>query len=83
MESNFGVIKNLFFHFNKQMRDLDTDDFIKELTKLISWYNQERPRSVLGGMSPVRFRVYVTKHISFRLEKTERATIVTDTQKVG
>lgn len=32
------------------------DEFIAEVDRYISWYNQQRIRTSLGGLSPVGYR---------------------------
>ena len=53
MESFFGTLKAEFYHLN-QFRDLD--DLQMGLRRYIHYYNHERIRSKLGGLSPVEYR---------------------------
>jgi putative transposase len=53
MESFFGTLKAEFYHLN-QFRDLD--DLQMGLRRYIHYYNHERIRLKLGGLSPVEYR---------------------------
>lgn len=54
-ESFFGHLKSEFF-YRSSFKTLD--GFVKELNEYIRWYNNDRIRSDLGGMSPVEYREY-------------------------
>ena len=49
MESFFGVLKSEFYY---TQRFTDADDFIKELKEYIWYYNHERIKTKLKGLSP-------------------------------
>jgi putative transposase len=53
MESFFAVLKSEFFHLNKfkSVEELKT-----ELDKYIHYYNHDRIKMTLGGLSPVQYR---------------------------
>lgn len=53
MESFFGVLKSEFYYTK---RFTDADDFIKELEEYIWYYNHERIKTKLKGLSPVQYR---------------------------
>jgi putative transposase len=53
MESFFGVLKSEFYYTKKFT---DADDFIKELKEYIWYYNHERIKTKLKGLSPVQYR---------------------------
>jgi transposase InsO family protein len=53
MESFFGTLKAEFYHLN-QFSDLD--DLQMGLRRYIHYYNHERIRLKLGGLSPVEYR---------------------------
>ena len=53
MESFFGVLKSEFYYTKKFT---DADDFIIELKEYIWYYNHERIKTKLKGLSPVQYR---------------------------
>lgn len=53
MESFFGTLKSEFFHLN-QFRDLH--ELQTGIRRYIRYYNHERIRLTLGGLSPVEYR---------------------------
>lgn len=53
MESFFGVLKSEFYYTK---RFTDADDFIEELKEYIWYYNHERIKTKLKGLSPVQYR---------------------------
>jgi putative transposase len=53
MESFFGVLKSEFYYTKKFT---GADDFIKELKEYIWYYNHERIKTKLKGLSPVQYR---------------------------
>lgn len=53
-EGFFGRIKNEFF-YGRNWRNSSLESFIDQLDKYLEWYNEERIKMSLGGMSP---RVY-------------------------
>jgi putative transposase len=56
MESFFAVMKSEFFYLNKFK---SIEEFKTELAKYIRYYNHDRIKMQLGGMSPVQYR---TRH---------------------
>lgn len=54
MESFFGVLKSEFYYTRKFM---DVATFIKELRNYIWYYNHERIKTKLEGLSPVEYRI--------------------------
>ena len=57
MESFFGTLKSEFFHLQK----FDSvEQFITELEEYIDYYNNDRIKSKLGGLSPVQYRTQYT-----------------------
>ena len=53
MESFFGVLKSEFYHTKKFT---DADVFIAELKDYIWYYNHQRIKTKLKGLSPVQYR---------------------------
>ena len=53
MESFFGVLKSEFYYTKKFT---DADDFIAELKEYIWYYNHDRIKTKLKGLSPVQYR---------------------------
>jgi transposase InsO family protein len=66
MESFFGVLKSEFYYTKKFT---DADDFIEELKEYIWYYNHERIKTKLKGLSPVQYR-----NQSFLLTQTQCLT---------
>lgn len=58
MESFFGVVKTEFFYLNEFK---SIEQLRRGLMKYISYYNEERIKMRLGGLSPVEYR---TQHVS-------------------
>lgn len=61
MESLNGIIKteSLYCRFGKSRvrgKRVDASGIIQAAIDFISYYNEERPKEALGGMSPVQFR---------------------------
>lgn len=54
-EGFFGRLKNEMF-YNRNWNHISIDSFIKELDKYIHWYNENRIKMSLGGMSPLEYR---------------------------
>jgi transposase InsO family protein/transposase-like protein len=54
-EGFFGRLKNEFFYCRSWQR-VSIDVFIRELDAYIKWYNEERIKTSLEGMSPVEHR---------------------------
>ena len=54
-EGFFGRLKNEMF-YNKNWNHISIDSFIKELDSYMHWYNEERIKMSLGGMSPLQYR---------------------------
>lgn len=55
MEGFFGRLKVEFF-YGRDWSKHSTDEFIDELGEYIRWYNEDRVKVSLGGMSPKRYR---------------------------
>ena len=53
MESFFATLKSEFYHLN-QFRDLD--DLQAGIRRYIHYYNHDRIRLKLGGLTPVEYR---------------------------
>lgn len=53
MESFFGVLKTEFFHLEKFT---SVELFKEALSKYIRYYNRDRAKLSLGGLSPVQYR---------------------------
>jgi putative transposase len=58
MESFFGTLKSEFFYLNKFSSVAELE---KGLVKYIRYYNYERIKLNLGGLSPVQFRIQATQ----------------------
>ena len=54
-EGFFGRLKNEMF-YNKNWNHISIDSFIQELDEYLHWYNAERIKMSLGGMSPLQYR---------------------------
>lgn len=54
-EGFFGRLKNEFFYCRSWI-GVTVDEFIKELDEYITWYNEDRIKLSLGGMSPIQHR---------------------------
>lgn len=66
MESANGVIKTecLYNKFGKSKfknRQIPIDEVVAEIAPFIEYYNNERPKQSLGGLSPVQFREHNPK----------------------
>ena len=55
-EGVFGRIKNECF-YNHDFKGYDLEKFKNYLDKYLYWYNNERIKLNLGGMSPVQYRL--------------------------
>lgn len=66
-EGSFGIMKVEFFH-NRTWENTTFDEFVTQLSDWIDWFNKERPKPALNGLSPVRYRVNFQKHIMFDIE---------------
>ena len=55
MENFFGILKQEMFY---GVEFKDYEDLIKEIDKYIEWYNNDRIKTKLNGMSPVLFRLH-------------------------
>ncbi|MCU1533224.1 MAG: transposase [Arthrobacter sp.] len=53
MENFFGHLKEELFH---RVRFLSTDALSAQLKEYIRWYNQDRIKENLQGLSPVQYR---------------------------
>nr|WP_229429460.1 IS3 family transposase [Massilia sp. ZL223] len=58
MESFFGTLKSEFFYLNKFA---SIEQLQKGLGEYIHYYNHERIKLSLGGLSPVQFRIQASK----------------------
>lgn len=54
-EGFFGLLKNEMF-YNKNWNHISINSFIQELDSYLHWYNEERIKMSLGGMSPLQYR---------------------------
>ena len=54
-EGFFGRLKNEMF-YHRSWRGVSLDEFIDILNKYLIWYNEERIKVSLGGMSPMEYR---------------------------
>lgn len=54
-EGFFGRLKNEFFYC-RPWRGVTIEVFIRDLDAYINWYNEERIKTSLGGMSPLEYR---------------------------
>ena len=54
-EGFFGRLKNEMF-YHKSWTDVSIDEFISILDAYIHWYNEDRVKISLGGMSPIEYR---------------------------
>ena len=54
-EGFFGRLKNEMF-YNRNWNHVSIDSFIRELDEYMHWYNEDRIKMVLGGMSPLQYR---------------------------
>ena len=58
IENFFGILKSEMFYDNK----FETvDHFIRELEEYIDYYNNERIKIKLKGLSPVQYRIQSLK----------------------
>jgi len=58
VESFFGLLKSELLY----LQDFESmDDFIKQLTEYIDYYNHHRIKTRLKGMSPVEYRTHSLK----------------------
>ena len=55
MENFFGILKQEMFY---GVEFKDYEELIKEIDKYIEWYNNDRIKTKLNGMSPVLFRLH-------------------------
>jgi putative transposase len=54
-EGFFGRLKNEMY-YDRSWRDVSLQEFIGHVDRYIRWYNEQRIKLSLGGMSPVEFR---------------------------
>lgn len=54
-EGFFGRLKNEMF-YNRNWNHISIDSFICELDEYMHWYNENRIKMSLGGMSPLQYR---------------------------
>ena len=55
MENFFGILKQEMFY---GVEFKDYDELINEIEKYIRWYNEDRIKTKLNGMSPVDYRLH-------------------------
>ena len=55
MENFFGVLKQEMFY---GVKFKNYDELINEIEKYIRWYNEDRIKTKLSGMSPVDYRLH-------------------------
>lgn len=53
-EGFFGRLKNEFF-YGISWKDFEIEEFINLLDEYINWYNNDRTKMSLGGMSPIKY----------------------------
>ena len=53
MENFFGLLKQEMY-YGKTFKN--SGELIKEITQYIYWYNHDRIKSRLGGISPIQFK---------------------------
>jgi transposase InsO family protein/transposase-like protein len=66
-EGSFGIMKREFFH-NKNWDNTTYEEFVVVLDDWIDWFNKERSKPALNGLSPVRYRVNHQNYILFDVE---------------
>ena len=54
-EGFFGRLKNEMF-YNRNWNHISIESFVNELDKYMHWYNEDRIKMSLGGMSPLEYR---------------------------
>ena len=54
-EGFFGRMKNEVF-YGRTWTDISTDNFIDNLNKYLTWYNETRIKLSLGAKSPLQYR---------------------------
>lgn len=54
-EGLFGRIKNEMF-YNRSWQGVSLEEFMDRLDRYLHWYNDDRIKLSLGGMSPVEYR---------------------------
>ncbi len=54
-EGFFGRLKNEFF-YGESWLDISLENFIEQLDEYLVWYNHERIKLSLGGMSIIKHR---------------------------
>ena len=54
-EGFFGRLKNEMF-YNRNWNHVSIESFVRELDEYMHWYNEDRIKMVLGGMSPLQYR---------------------------
>lgn len=54
-EGFFGRLKNEMFYY-RSWKDVSIDKFVDILQSYLIWYNEERIKMSLGGMSPIEYR---------------------------
>ena len=59
MENCFGILKSELLYLQKFS---SIDEFIRELKNYINYYNNNRIKAKLNGMSPVNYRTHSCKN---------------------
>lgn len=59
-EGFFGRLKNEMY-YDRSWKDVSLQEFIAHLNQYIRWYNEQRIKLPLGGMSPAEYRKYAGK----------------------
>lgn len=54
-EGFFGTLKTEMF-YGVSWEGVSVEEFIQELDSFIKWYNEQRIKMRLGGMSPIDYR---------------------------
>lgn len=54
-EGFFGRLKNEMY-YNKSWKDITMEEFVDRLDQYTRWYNEQRIKLSLGGLSPVEYR---------------------------
>ena len=55
MENFFGILKQEMYY---GVEFKDYEELIREIDKYIEWYNNDRIKTKLNGVSPVLFRLH-------------------------
>jgi len=55
MENFFGILKQEMY-YGEEFKNYD--ELVNEIEKYIRWYNEDRIKTKLNGMSPVMYRLH-------------------------